>query len=467
MGTKDKELSSAHVYAEDQKEESVLSDTLQELPSYVSRGLIYIIILFACIALAWSVFSQIDIISSVNSKLIPGGMLKITQPGVYGNIEEIIIKEGQIIKKGQTLVTIISETKNGLSPYPPIIEAGFYDTQKNLEMTLKLKNIKKKIQIEDDSFVLKKLKYANNSKKQDELVKQAILEIATARSDLKFQEHQVNANEELFKEGLISEISLLESQRKREEAFFRIKKSESALASARETREIVNREFEEEKNGHKKSLQDLEEQLDQVKFAMALLEPESEQNEGESIPLPLDLEKEKPTLPQHPSFDTEDISGEVSTYPTQITSPMDGTVKQLMIRSRGEAVTPGQTLMFITPSDLSLIAELKIPNKDRGMVKTGQVVRFKFDAFPSAKYGAISGELISILNAPEIEDKDGIPYYRAIATLGQDYFRVKGKEVKLVSGMTAKAEIITDQSSLLSLFLKPIMELGKTKEAQK
>ncbi len=467
MGTEDKELSSAQVYAEDQNEESVLSDTLQELPSYVSRGLIYIIILFACIALAWSVFSKIDIISSVNSKLVPGGMLKITQPDAYGNIEEIVIKEGQIIKKGQTLATINPQTNNELSPYPTIIEAGFYDTQKNLEMTLKLKNIKRKIQIENDSLVLKKQKYANNSKKQDELVKQAILEIETARSDLRLQEHQVNANEELIKDGLISKISLWESQRKREEALLRLKKGESALTSANETREITNREFEEERNEHKKALQDLEEQLDQVKFAMAHLEPEPEQNDGESVLLPLDMEKEKPALPQHPAFDTEDISGEVSTYTTQITSPMDGTVKQLMIRGRGEAVTPGQTLMFIAPSKLSLIAELKIPNKDIGMVKTGQVVRFKFDAFPSAKYGAISGELISVLNAPEIEDKNGMPYYRAIATLGQDYFRVKGKEVKLVSGMTAKAEIITDQRSLLSLFLKPIMELRKTKEAQK
>ncbi len=467
MGTEDKELSSAHVYAEDQKEESVLSDTLQELPSYITRGLIYIIILFACIALAWSVISQIDIISSVNSKLIPGGMLKITQPEVYGNIEEIIIKEGQIIKKGQTLVTINSQTKNGLPPYPSIIEAGFYDTQKTLEMTLKLKNIKKRIQIEDNGFILKKQKYANNSKKQDELIRQAILEIEDVRSDLNLFDHQLNANEELFKVGLISKISLLESQRKREEALLRLKKSESVLASAKESREIVNREFEEEKNEHKKTLQDLEEQLDQVKFAMAYLEPESEQNVDKLIPLPLDMEKEKPTLLQRPAFDTEDISGEGVNYPLQITSPMDGTVKHLMIRSKGEAVTPGQTLMFITPSNLSLIAELKIPNKDIGMVKTGQVVRFKFDAFPSAEYGAINGELTSIHKNPEIEGKDETSYYRAIATLGQDYFRVKGKEVKLVSGMTAKAEIITDQKSLLSLFLKPIMELRKTKEAQK
>ena len=469
MGTEDKELSPDHIYAEDQKEESILSDTLQELPSYVSRGLIYLIILFACIALAWSVVSQIDIISSVNSKLVPGGMLKITQPDVYGKIEEIIIKEGQIIKKGQTLVTFNSQTKNGMPPYSLIIEAGFYDTHKSLEMTLKLKNIKKKIQIEDYSFVLIKQKHSNNLKKQDELVKQAILEVEAARSDLIHQDYQLNANKELFKEGLISKFSFVESERKRDEALFRLKKSKSVVASAKETREITDREFEEGKNEHKKTLQVFEEQLDQIKFAMAHLESEPEQNEDESIPLPRDMEEQDLTLKQYPTYGNEDISisGEGVNYPVQITSPIDGTVKQLMVRSKGEAVTPGQTLMFIAPSDLSLIAELKIPNKDIGKVKTGQVVRFKFDAFPSVEYGAINGELISILNFPEIEGKDGMPYYRAIATLGQDYFRVKENEVKLVSGMTAKAEIITDQKSLFSLFLKPIIGLRKTKEAQK
>ncbi len=461
--------SSAHVHAEDQRDQSVLSDTLQELPSYITRGLLYITIIFACLALLWSIVSKIDIVSSVNSNLIPGGMMKITQPYVSGNIENIIIKEGEFIKKGQSLVTVISRTKTGIYPPPPYIEAGFYDTQKNLKMTLKLKNIKKKIQMEDDSFVLKKQKYTNNAKKQDELVKRAILEIEISRSDLNLQEHQVNANEELFKEQLISKISLLESQKKRESALLRLKISESALASVKETREITNREFEEEKNEHKKILHGLEEQLDQVKVAMAQLEPETEQNEEGSNILSWNMEKDKTGLKQRPAFDTEGTGGNMQTHTIQITSPMDGTVKQLLIRSEGEAVTPGQTLMFVALNNLSLIAELKIPNKDIGLVKAGQIVKFKFDAFPSAEYGAIHGDLISILNAPEIEDKDkdGKPYYRAIATLEQDYFRVKGEEVKLVTGMTAKAEIVTNQKSLLSLFLKPIMKLRKTKDAQK
>ncbi len=99
-------------------------------------------------------------------------------------------------------------------------------------------------------------------------------------------------------------------------------------------------------------------------------------------------------------------------------------------------------------------------------MKPGLPVKLKFDAFPFAEHGAIFGELTKIV--PEAEGQEGpASYYRAYCSLKQGYFRVDGKEVPLLAGMTATAEIVTERKTLLQLLLKPFLELQKTQEASK
>ena len=49
------EQSSSVLYVQEQDEDSPLSDTLQELPSYITRGIIYLLLLLLAYSLTWRI----------------------------------------------------------------------------------------------------------------------------------------------------------------------------------------------------------------------------------------------------------------------------------------------------------------------------------------------------------------------------------------------------------------------------
>ena len=55
--------------------------------------------------------------------------------------------------------------------------------------------------------------------------------------------------------------------------------------------------------------------------------------------------------------------------------------------SLGQAVDPAKPLMTLTPRGGALRAELYVPSRAIGFVKTGQRVRLLYDAFPYQKFG--------------------------------------------------------------------------------
>jgi multidrug efflux pump subunit AcrA (membrane-fusion protein) len=114
----------------------------------------------------------------------------------------------------------------------------------------------------------------------------------------------------------------------------------------------------------------------------------------------------------------------------------------------------------LIPEGVALEAELKIPNRDVGKVRVGQQVRFKFDAFPFAQHGVLIGKIRSVSPSARPGDSaDEEPYYRAQAELGQHHFRVDGEAIPLLPGMTAGAEIKTEERRVLAVMFEPLREL--------
>ena len=150
---------------------------------------------------------------------------------------------------------------------------------------------------------------------------------------------------------------------------------------------------------------------------------------------------------------------------TVIRAPASGVVTRMVTRHENEVVTRGQIMMSLVPDDGALIAELRIPNWDIGRIRTGQQVKLKFDAFPYSEYGVIMGELLNVLPGTP-DDPDGGASLRAFASVDQDYFMVDGEPVSLRPGMTAIAEVVTEQKSVLEILVKPFRALRQPSEAE-
>lgn len=81
-----------------------VSDILAELPWWVSRGLLYLIVGFVAVALLWAYFSVIDVVIEARGKLIPEGDVRLVQAAAAGVVQFVRVREGDTVARGQTLL---------------------------------------------------------------------------------------------------------------------------------------------------------------------------------------------------------------------------------------------------------------------------------------------------------------------------------------------------------------------------
>lgn len=140
----------------------------------------------------------------------------------------------------------------------------------------------------------------------------------------------------------------------------------------------------------------------------------------------------------------------------EIRSPVDGIVKGLRIKTVGAIVTAdGKPLMEIVPGGSRLIVEARISTRDIGHIKPGQTVKLKVDTYDFARFGALLGKIENV-SATTFLTSDGSPYYQAKVVIDRNASERRAAGLRLSSGMTVTAEVVTGRKSLLAYLLKPV-----------
>lgn len=140
----------------------------------------------------------------------------------------------------------------------------------------------------------------------------------------------------------------------------------------------------------------------------------------------------------------------------QLTAPVAGHVHQLMVHTVGAVVNSAQQLLTIVPDHAPLQLETMILNKDIGFVSIGQEVAIKLEAFPFTRYGTLAGRMLSLSDDAIIDESLG-PVYKARITLDQQAIVIDGQTIALSPGMSALAEVKTDQRRIIDFFISPVL----------
>lgn len=143
----------------------------------------------------------------------------------------------------------------------------------------------------------------------------------------------------------------------------------------------------------------------------------------------------------------------------------------------GKAVEPNQPAMTILASAESrvapgqganLVADLYVPPRAIGFVRPGQRVRLMVDAFPYQQFGIVEGRVAivaeSALAQQELEAVEGNgddPVYLVTATIPADSVRAYGRRQDLRAGMTLTADIVLEERSLLEWLFSPLLASGR------
>ncbi|MHC5733239.1 MAG: biotin/lipoyl-binding protein, partial [Nostoc sp.] len=79
------------------------------LPQVWTRGLLYWLVIFAAMVLPWAMLSKVDETGTARGRLEPKGKTVRLDAAVAGTVAEIRVKEGDLVKAGQTLLVLESE----------------------------------------------------------------------------------------------------------------------------------------------------------------------------------------------------------------------------------------------------------------------------------------------------------------------------------------------------------------------
>lgn len=141
----------------------------------------------------------------------------------------------------------------------------------------------------------------------------------------------------------------------------------------------------------------------------------------------------------------------------QLTSPVDGTVQQLVVHPVGGVVTPARPVMVIVPRDNPLEVEAFLENKDIGFVKPNQDAEVKIETFQYAKYGTLHAKVMSVSHDAINDEKRGLIYPMRVK-MDKANINVDGASVSSSPGMAVSVEIKTGKRRVIEYFLSPLMQ---------
>lgn len=404
---------------------------------------VWLVALLLVVALAWSYFGRIDIVAVASGKISTEGSTKIIQPAISGVVTNINVHEGQRVKKGETLLALdkttaekdvatVSQSLNTARVERDILRrlavgSNTDDIINNADLPDETKAMLRQFASSQTALSAARQQAVNstisNYQQQLQFNQQAKNQLETNAQNLKNRKAEIekqlpNANP-VDKLRLQNELSNIDQRITSADSAVlgqnqQLLQSQSALTQAQNQSQTQTAETNSAFNN----------QIITV--------------EKRIIELENNLVKAKQILAQ-----------------TTITTPVDGTVLSLTVKTIGGVVNAGQQLAQIVPEKVPLYVDAALDNQDVGFVKPGQRVVVKVATYPFQRYGYLEGTVENISPDAIQDDKKGL-IYKAKIKLNDDKSS-KQNQLKLLPGMNISAEITTGQRRIIEFFLDPLM----------
>jgi adhesin transport system membrane fusion protein len=402
--------------------------------------LLYAITLIVAVLIAWANYAELDERTQGSGRLIPSRQIQVIQNLEGGIIKEIMVMVGETVKKNQILV-VIDSTGAGSS-----FEEGKTMINELRARTVRfaaeagIKSFKEGAVKEQDLAPgllakEKRLYDTNMVRKQSEIevlkqrLKQRQIELSNTRqsikslkSSMKMMAREMELTEPMFIKRLISELEFIQLKQKvldkKHEFDSALKNAESLVSQIKESKnqiqEILSRH-----------MADAQEQLNKAMAEIARMK-------------------------------NNQVAIEDRVMRTNVRSPVDGTVKQLLINTVGGVLKPGMDIVEIVPDEDKLLVEAKIKPSDIAFLYPGIKSVVKLTAYDYSIYGGLDGKVVHI-SADTITDDKQEEFYLVKIMTEKNYLGTENNKKMIIAGMTAQVDIITGKKTIMQYLMKPIL----------
>jgi len=142
---------------------------------------------------------------------------------------------------------------------------------------------------------------------------------------------------------------------------------------------------------------------------------------------------------------------------TQLRAPVDGQVVGLALSGVGGVVTPGQRVMDIVPRGESLLLDVKVPPSVIDRVRAGDLAEVRFSNFANSPQLVVQGKLLS-LSGDAVSEQVGaqvMTYYLGRVEITAAGLKELGDR-HMQPGMQGEVLIRTGERTLLTYLLHPL-----------
>lgn len=141
-----------------------------------------------------------------------------------------------------------------------------------------------------------------------------------------------------------------------------------------------------------------------------------------------------------------------------VTAPVGGVVYGMTVFGVGSVVRPADPVLFIVPQDEGLVIEARVEPIHVDQVYPGQPVRVMLSAFDARTTPELNGEVRSLSPDAFDDERSGAPYYRAEIVLQEgEVDRLRANQI-LIPGMPADAFIRTSDRTPLAYLTGPLVD---------
>ena len=403
--------------------------------------LLWIIAGFFVLFIVWAALTQLDRTVRGVGRVVPSSKLQVVSNLEGGVIEQILVKPGQTVRKGDILVRLS----------PMLTSAAFGSSSAEVDaLQAKIARLNAEVRGTTPSYgggaadqvaVERSLHSARSAELQGIMgagaarVAQAERQVTEAQSLLQSRRSNLSAADRelamirpMAEKLIISKVDLIKAENAAAVARNEVDAASAALARAGSAIAEARAQTAQQRSDW-----------------MSRAGMELSQAQGELV-------TKQQQLPA--------LSDRVDR--TTIRAPMSGKVNRVLVTTVGGSVSAGMPIAEIVPSEQTLYVEAQVRPSDIANVRLGQKARVEITAYNSAVFGQLDGKVTSISPDATLNEKTGESFYTVEVQTAATLKDTDGKRLPIGPGMVANISLLGEKRSILNYLFTPITRLGET-----
>jgi len=402
------------------------------------HAVLWLTAIFFVSAIIWANFASLDEVARAEGRVIPSSQLQVIQNLEGGILAEVLVHEGQRVSKGETLL-LMDDTRFASSFNEGLLNSqaleariGRLEAEANNRPYTTPENLSADAL---DHYINEQQLFIARQREQQSAIdilnqqlsqhRQTLAELNAEEQKLarhaELSKQELALTEPLVKTGAVSQVELLriqvavnESMGQLEVIQLSIPKAEAVIAEATEKIQERKQQF---KLDAQTELNETKNQLSRLAFSNVALQDRVNR--------------------------------------TDVKSPVEGTVKQVLVNTVGAVIQPGMDLLEIVPSNDTLLIEAKIRPSDIAFIHPGQRATVKLTAYDFAIYGGLDS-VLEIISADTITDERGEHFFQIQVRTDKNHLGTESNPLPIIPGMIATVDILTGQKTVMDYLLKPL-----------